>query len=190
MLPLGLLLSAMIFLAALTPPSPSPSHQAATFVPVPEAPGPTGGGCPQPAGPDLDVTFINRTPLYNAYCVRYSGNVADQPGIPYLCPVAENDRRWPEPGEIVTFTAHIIKGTQPSPAFGCAWHIDGDKAGTGALPSLSRAAAARSTYPWPWAMGSHQTDNARWESTRFASARTGRAETATMHLGWSVPTMT
>ena len=86
-------------------------------------------------GVDLDVTFINRTPLYKAYCVQYMYDVPDQPGRPFLCPGTENDRRWPEPGEVVTFTAHIVnKGTAASPAFGYAWHIDGAEVAHGTLP--------------------------------------------------------
>ena len=46
-----------------------------------------------PQGIDLDVTFISRVPLYNAYCVEYTWDIPGQPGIPFLCPGSENDRR-------------------------------------------------------------------------------------------------
>jgi len=108
-----------------------------------------------PAGVDLDVTFINRAPLYKAYCVEYPWDVLNQPGIPYLCTGTENDRRWPEPGEIVTFTAHVInKGTVASPAAGYAWHMDGIEVATGTLPALAPAAEVTATYraPWPHAL--------------------------------------
>jgi hypothetical protein len=105
----------------------------------------------KPAGIDLDVTYIGRAPLYKAYCVQYSGDVPNQPGIPYLCAGTENDRRWPEPGEIVTFTAHVInKGTVASPAFGYAWHIDGIQVASGTLLALAPAAEVTTTYRWPW----------------------------------------
>jgi len=85
-------------------------------------------------GIDLDVTFINRSPLYQAYCVDYPWDIPGQPGIPFLCPGTEDDRRWPEQGEIVTFTAHIVnKGTVASPAFDYVWQIDGVEVTSGTL---------------------------------------------------------
>jgi hypothetical protein len=105
-----------------------------------------------PEGIDLDVTYINRTPLYKAYCVEYLYDAPNQPGRPTLCPGTENDQRWPKQGEIVTFTAHIInKGTIPSPAFAYAWHIDGAEVANGILPALAPAAEVTATYLWPWA---------------------------------------
>ncbi len=102
-------------------------------------------------GIDLDVTFINRSPLYQAYCVEYPWDIPGQPGIPYLCPGTEDDQRWPEQGEIVTFTAHIInKGTLSSPAFDYAWYIDDVEVSSGSLPSLAPAQEITATYQWPW----------------------------------------
>ncbi len=107
-----------------------------------------------PAGVDIDVTYINRAPLYKAYCVQYMYDVPDQPGRPYLCPGTEDDRRWPAPGEIVIFTAHIInKGAVASPAFDYAWHIDGAEVASGTLSALAPAAEITATYAWPWAHG-------------------------------------
>ena len=107
-----------------------------------------------PQGVDLDVTFISRTPLYKAYCVEYMYDVPNQPGRPFLCPGTENDRRWPDQGEIVTFTAHIInKGTLSSSAFDYAWHIDGAEIASGTLPALAPAAEITATYQWRWAHG-------------------------------------
>ncbi len=107
-----------------------------------------------PAGIDLDVTYISRAPLYNAYCVEYPWDVLNQPGIPYLCSGTEEDQRWPEPGEVVTFTAHIVnKGTQASPAFDYIWEIDSTLVATGTLPSLAPAAEITATYLWPWGHG-------------------------------------
>jgi len=102
-------------------------------------------------GIDLDVTYINRSPLYQAYCVGYPSDIPGQPGIPFLCPGTEDDQRWPKQGEIVTFTAHIInKGTIASPAFDYAWHIDGVEVASGTLPSLDPAEEVTATYQWPW----------------------------------------
>jgi hypothetical protein len=107
-----------------------------------------------PEGVDLDVTFISRSPLCNAYCVEYLYDAPNQPGRPILCPGTENDRRWPEPGEVVTFTAHIVnKGTLASPAFGYAWHIDGTEVASGSLSALAPAAELTVTLQWPWPHG-------------------------------------
>jgi hypothetical protein len=100
---------------------------------------------------DLDVTFINRSPLYQAYCVDYLWDIPSQPGIPFLCPGTEDDQRWPEQGEMVTFTAHIInKGTLSSPSFDYAWYIDSSEVANGSLPALAPSEEITTTYQWPW----------------------------------------
>ena len=102
-------------------------------------------------GADLDVTFINRAPMYHAYCVQYT---ADYPALPYLCPGTENERRWPEPGEVVTFTAHVInKGNMASQPTTYTWAIDEMDVASGALPALSPAAETIVTYTWNWGHG-------------------------------------
>jgi hypothetical protein len=102
-------------------------------------------------GIDLDVTFINRSPLYQAYCVDYPWDIPGQPGIPFLCPGTEDDQHWPEQGEVVTFTAHIInKGTISSPPFDYAWYIDNSEVASGTLASLAPGQEITSTYHWPW----------------------------------------
>lgn len=112
----------------------------------------TEGAISQPPGVDLDVTFISRTPLYHSYCVEYPWDVLNQPGIPFLCPCTPEDRRWPDPDEIVTFTAHVVnKGTVAGPPFGYAWTIDGVQVATGTLPALPAAAEVTVSYKWPWA---------------------------------------
>ncbi len=99
----------------------------------------------QPEGVDLDVTFIRRDPLGWAYCVEYQG------GIPSLCPGSEDDLRWPEAGEVVTFTAHIRnQGTQDSPGFDYAWSIDSAPVLTGTLPGLAAGTEITTTYLWAW----------------------------------------
>lgn len=105
-------------------------------------------------GIDLDVTYIGRAPLYQPYCVEYPFDLPAQPGIPRLCAGTENDRRWPEPGEIVTFTGHIRnQGNTASPPFTYTWEIDGASVYTGILASLEAGAEITVTYTWPWAHG-------------------------------------
>ena len=88
-----------------------------------------------PSGVDLDVTFINRAPMYHAYCVQYLSPV---PPLPTLCPGTETEQRWPAPGEVVTFTAHIVnKGTLASPPFAYRWFIDGNVVLSSTLSALA-----------------------------------------------------
>lgn len=109
---------------------------------------------PPPEGIDLDVTYISRVPLYKIYCVEYPNPVDGRPGISRLCPGTENEKRWPDPGEIVTFTAHVMnKGTVASPAFGYAWQIDEVEVDSGTLPALAPAAEVTTTYQRPWDHG-------------------------------------
>lgn len=108
----------------------------------------------RPAGVDLDVTYISRWPMYNRYEVWYTAD-----GKPYLRPGTENDKRWPDYGESVTFTAHIMnKGTVASGAFAFKWFIDGVEVHSGTHPSLSPGEEGTETYQWIWA---HTVDGER-----------------------------
>ena len=101
----------------------------------------------KPTGIDLDVTYINRTPMYNRYDVWYT-----EEGKPYLHPGTENDKRWPAQGEVVTFTAHVInKGTLQSGSFAFKWYIDGSEVQAGTLPSLNPGEEGTTSYQWAWA---------------------------------------
>jgi uncharacterized repeat protein (TIGR01451 family) len=105
----------------------------------------------KPAGTDLDVTHISRTPMYNSYSVLYTAD-----GRPYLKPGTESDKRWPSQGEIVTFTAHIInKGTVNSGNFSFSWYVDGSEVASGTHSSLSPNQTATETYQWAWAHASN-----------------------------------
>jgi TolB protein len=95
----------------------------------------------KPAGIDLDATYMNRTPMYN----RYAGT--------------ENEKRWPAPNEVVTFTAHIInKGTIASGNFAFKWFIDGSEVYSGTHSSLAPGEEGMETYQWAWA---HSLDGER-----------------------------
>lgn len=104
-----------------------------------------------PQGVDLDVTFIERTPHYQAYCVEYPWDQPNLPGIPALCPGTEEEQRWPAAGESVTFTAHIVnKGTDSSSSFAYEWKIDGIMVASGSAPSLAGGAEITIAYAWTW----------------------------------------
>ena len=99
-----------------------------------------------PTGLDLDVTFISRAPMYKSYCVEYSD------GIPSLCPGTENEKRWPDPGEVVTFTAHIVnKGTLAGSSFDYKWYIDEVEMASGTMPGLAPGEEAIVNFQWAWA---------------------------------------
>ncbi len=96
----------------------------------------------KPEGVDLDVTFIQMRPLYNTY----------RPCERALCAGTENDKRWPDHGELVTFTAHFMnKGTVPSGLFAYEWRIDGALVASGSHPGLAPGEEGTATYQWPWA---------------------------------------
>ena len=50
---------------------------------------------------DLNVGFIHRTPEYNRFMVSFDGDQHIMPGY-------ENEQKWPDPGELVRYTAHIF----------------------------------------------------------------------------------
>jgi len=87
-----------------------------------------------PNGIDLDVTYISRTPSYEWTA----------------------SKQWPDPGEAVTFTAHVInKGTNASGTFSYAWTIDGQVVLTGSTSSLAPGSEVTFTYGWSWQSGEH-----------------------------------
>lgn len=89
--------------------------------------------------PDLDVTHIERTPRYHRYVVQYVDKRPDMPwGLPRLCPSNVDRKRWPSPGEAVTYTAHIRNaGDAASPAIRGQWLVDGAVVRQTRLPALA-----------------------------------------------------
>ncbi len=101
---------------------------------------------PEPAGVDLDVTYISREPRYHRYEVLYTVE-----GKPYLRPGTEGDRRWPAPGETVTFTAHFAnKGTVAGDPFNFVWRVDGADVLSGTHAGLAPDEAGTATFAWIW----------------------------------------
>jgi hypothetical protein len=108
----------------------------------------------RPAGIDLDVAYISRAPLYHRYEVWYTAE-----GKPYLRPGTEDDQRWPDPGEIVTFTAHLVnKGTVASGPFAFSWLVDDVEVASGTHPGLAPGEEGTDSYQWAWA---HTLDGER-----------------------------
>ena len=95
--------------------------------------------------PDLNVTHIRRTPAYHCYDIIYPS------GIPTIMPGTEEEKRWPDVGEMVHFTAFIInKGAVAAPACSYQWMIDGEAVAGGMLPSLEPGVKDSTSLEWPW----------------------------------------
>jgi photosystem II stability/assembly factor-like uncharacterized protein len=106
------------------------------------------------AGPDLDVAYISRTPMYYKYNVSYQNGLDPLDwgvGKPYLTASEQAKRRWPVSGEVVTFTA-VIKnpGNAPTGSFNYKWYMDGVEVGSGTLASIPVGGQVSTTYNWTW----------------------------------------
>src|SRR3989344_6731937 len=104
---------------------------------------------PSETTPDLDVTYISRSPRYNRYCVVYSGD------LPKLCGGTENQKRWPDVGETVVYKAHVMnKGgvAVPETGFLYKWLANGEIVSQGAF-SQSLTTGSEATFDlaraWP-----------------------------------------
>jgi hypothetical protein len=118
-----------------------------------ENPGPASNEAgATPAGfVDLDPTYIERTPHdCLRYVVDYTGY--EEGGIPHVRPGTENDKRWPDPGETVTFVAHVRnRGNGPAAPFTCSWSLNGTPAGDVRVAGLGPFAetTVELSYQWP-----------------------------------------
>jgi hypothetical protein len=105
--------------------------------------------------PDLDVTHISRTPRYPAYEVDYPEE-GELRRIAQLKAGTENDKRWPDKGERVTFTAHVAnKGSAKAPKFGYVWRLDGKQIGRGTLGPVKPGETVTAETTWAWTMRRH-----------------------------------
>jgi hypothetical protein len=98
----------------------------------------------------LDVTFVERTPRYprNLQCK------AGDPLVDYPCPSPQ--KQFPDPGETVAFTAHILnKGSTPVNQFDYAWQIDGVSVKQGTHTWQSGPEQSE-VLQWQWRAGPHK----------------------------------
>lgn len=142
LLAVGLLGGLWTAAAASEPPPPQlpPFYWLSTMPPGRSAP------ANPPLLPDLAVQWVERTPRYPRYCVDYSR------GLPELCAGAEDDKHFPEPGEVVTFTAHIANvGGSASPPAAALWRVGQDAGLPQDLPALGPGVTTTLaiTLPWP-----------------------------------------
>jgi len=117
---------------------------------------------------DLEVTYIERNPKYKSYQgrVRYYINVLFTDDFePYNIDVAyglsgqnENTQRWPDPGETVTFTAHVYnRGTTTVNSFTYEWRLDDGVIGSGTYSTpIAAGGFATLNQTWAWDWGLHR----------------------------------
>ncbi len=119
------------------------------------------------AGIDVEVTYIERTPKYFSYQdhVLYHLNVRfTDDYLPYNADVAydvsqpPNTQRWPEPGEAVTFTAHVTnRGNAVTPGFDYRWLIDDQVVASGTYSQpLAPGNFVRFSTQWSWEFAPHR----------------------------------
>ena len=116
------------------------------------------------ARPDLDVTYIERAPLYPAYCVGY--NQPDLVDVPILLDAqtlqpldrANDIKRQPAPGDRVTFTAHVRnRGSAACGEWEYQWFVDDAPAASGTYKNaLKPGEEAAVTLAWNWQAGAHR----------------------------------
>ena len=118
-------------------------------------------------GTDLEVAYIERTPKYPRYDVVYIiGHRFTDDFIPYKVDIAtglgsgqtSETKRWPDEGEMVTFTAHILnRGVNTVEQFEYEWLLDGNLlAASIYTSSILPGERATISVEWPWSMARHR----------------------------------
>ncbi len=108
-------------------------------------------GCPRL--PDLDISYIERTPRFRRYNVSY------EPGgkNPHLSEEEKKIQRWPLDGETVTFWGHVAnKGLVESKPSTYRFYLDGKTIAEGELPAIQPCDQQIVTVAWPWQSGRHK----------------------------------
>ncbi|MBI2049862.1 MAG: hypothetical protein HYT35_00175, partial [Candidatus Staskawiczbacteria bacterium] len=95
----------------------------------------------KPAGADLTVSHISRTPRYPRYAVSYTSDG----------PIASTGGNWPSLNQPMTYTA-VVKnvGTTTSSSYSYLWKRDGVSVQTGSGSTLDANLTRPHTYQYPW----------------------------------------
>jgi hypothetical protein len=115
---------------------------------------------PKPNLPDLSVTYIERNPQYEGTQIKWD-EIDEGPngskGNPANSKVANPaSKKWPAPGEEVTFTAHVRnKGPVVSAEYDWHWLFDGKEMKHGISPGLKPNEEATYDLKWKWDNGDH-----------------------------------
>lgn len=107
-----------------------------------------------PELPDLDVTYIERTPRFPRYDVQYHPRGRN----PHLSEREQHLQRWPNDGQMVTFHAHIAnKGLRRCPPSKYMLLIDDRplRGGAGRIPAMGPCEEVVAHAEWPWRSGRH-----------------------------------
>jgi hypothetical protein len=111
---------------------------------------------------DVEVTHIERDPKYEKYLVQYTSQTYTDDFTPYEISSAvglynPGAKRWPDGGEVVTFTAHVLnRGDDVVGAFDYTWTLDGGVVDSGSFAaSLAPGATTTSSVTWSWDAGRH-----------------------------------
>jgi len=110
---------------------------------------------------DLNVTYIERTPEYYRYNPTYETKQFHNEGVGVLKnPGYANTQKWPNNGDVVTFTAHVInKGTTAaSGPFNYRWLINGQVVAAG-TDAAGVAVGQEKTYLYNWVWNANDWAN-------------------------------
>ena len=110
---------------------------------------------------DLTVTYIERFPKYERFKVSYKKDqrFGKYPYSNDRGPVAVNRgvKMEPDPGETVTFNAHILnQGRRKSKKVPFKWTIDGKKVKSGYIDPLKPNQEVVEKISWQWKEGMHK----------------------------------
>ena len=112
---------------------------------------------------DLDVTYIARTPEYYRYEPVYENGEFHDEGVGMLkYPGYADTQKWPENGDTVTFSAHVInKGLNgTSGPFTYRWLLNGELLSAGEDTTGLAAGQERSyTLDWAWDANDYLDDS-------------------------------
>lgn len=146
-----------------------------------------------PPYPDLDVTFIERSPRYIPGPWVYPQTGPQFMGVDnHVFTEKElrgEHKQWPDEGETVTFTAHIAnKSNTPAPSCSFAWLLDGKEAITGTLPPIPPWQEVTQTCRWDWEGTPHtiaftaDTENAAQEICERNNFLEDRTDALTLQM--------
>jgi hypothetical protein len=103
-------------------------------------------------GSDLSVQYISRLPRFPKSDVLYSPDAYN----PRLSDQSAAAKQWPDPGDTVTFVAHVAnQGEMATPAVQYRFLVDGVPVGSGLVATLNPGASADASLDWTWKDQAH-----------------------------------
>lgn len=100
------------------------------------------------SGSDLDVLFIERSPMYYSF----HGHISYPNNYPQPNPSGyENKQQWPKEGEPTTFTAHIKNtGAALEGSVSYQWKVNNVVLDKGTITNLGAGDIIKKTLQWNW----------------------------------------